>query len=148
MPDTIYVTQKDVTDACKRLGLSDWANLKDGQIDVAETEKLRQIVGAETLKVSIKDFQLGLEIELEHGRRFPDANITNNHPVLTAKIVLAHLKESLEYYVRLDCMELETEIFDAMIAGDIRRLRLKRAALAVRRQDLEARLLASLKRAI
>jgi len=37
--------------------------------------------------------------------RFPDANVTDNHPVLTEKIVLAHLKESLLYYKRLAVAE-------------------------------------------
>jgi len=36
-------------------------------------------------------------VELEHGTRFKDANVTNNHPLLTGKIVFAHLKESLYY---------------------------------------------------
>ena len=91
MPDTIYVTEQDVTDTCARMGLSDWTDLKDAQIDASEAKKLRQVIGAETLEISLEDFHLGLEIELEHGRRFPDAIVTNNHPVLTAKIVLAHL---------------------------------------------------------
>ncbi len=147
MPDTIYVTEQDVTDTCARMGLSDWTDLKDAQIDASEAEKLRQVIGAETLEISLGDFHLGLEIELEHGRRFPDANVTNNHPVLTAKIVLAHLKESLDYYVRLDCMELETEVFDAMLSRDLPRLLQKRSQLAMRRQALEKRLLARLKSA-
>jgi hypothetical protein len=40
-------------------------------------------------------------VELEHGTRYPEANVTNNHPILTGKIVLAHLKETLDYYQRL-----------------------------------------------
>ena len=37
--------------------------------------------------------------KLEHDTRFPDADATNNHPVLAGNIVLAHLKESLLCYL-------------------------------------------------
>ena len=44
--------------------------------------------------------------EIEHGIRYQSANVTNNHPILTGKIVLAHLKETLDYYDRLEVAEL------------------------------------------
>jgi hypothetical protein len=50
--------------------------------------------------------------------RFKDANVTNNHPILTGKIVLAHLKESLDYYKRLDVAEIEGDLLKAVHAGD------------------------------
>ncbi len=33
--------------------------------------------------------------------QYSDSDVTKNHPVLTAKIVLAHVKEMLDYYQRL-----------------------------------------------
>jgi hypothetical protein len=54
-----------------------------------------------------------LEVELEHGLSFSDANVTNNHPILTGKIVLAHLKETLDYYVRLRVTEIEGDMVKA-----------------------------------
>jgi hypothetical protein len=63
-----------------------------------------------------------LEVELEHGVQFPDANVTNNHPVLTGKIVLAHLKEMLDYYLRLEVAELEGDLFKASRAGDAEKM--------------------------
>ena len=30
-----------------------------------------------------------MEVDLEHGMQFKDANVTNNHPLLTGLIVLA-----------------------------------------------------------
>ena len=66
------------------------------------------------MKIPIKDFQRGLEVELEHGIRFPEANVTNNHPIITGKIVLAHFKESLDYYQRLEVAELEGDILKAV----------------------------------
>jgi hypothetical protein len=68
------------------------------------------------MKIPIKDFKLGLEVELEHGIRFPEANVTNNHPIVTGKIVLAHFKESLDYYQRLEVAEIEGDLLKAVVA--------------------------------
>ena len=65
---------------------------------------------------------LGLEVELEHGTRFSDANVTNNHPLLTGKIVMAHLKESMDYYRRLEVAELEGDIVKAIVEGNQNKL--------------------------
>ncbi len=46
------------------------------------------------MEISVENFRVGLEVELEHGILFEEANVTNNHPILTGKIVLAHFKES------------------------------------------------------
>ena len=59
-----------------------------------------------------------MEVELEHGLTFPDANVTNNHPILTGLIVLAHLKEMLDYYDRLEVAELEGDILKALEKGN------------------------------
>jgi len=40
-------------------------------------------------------------------------------------IVLAHLKESLDYYLRLDVAEIEGDVLKAIIAKDPERLRTK-----------------------
>jgi len=61
-------------------------------------------------------------VELEHGLQFPDANVTNNHPILTGKIVLAHLKEMLDYYIRLNVAELEGDLLKASKKGDAEKL--------------------------
>jgi hypothetical protein len=53
----------------------------------------------------IEQFRLGLEVELEHGRRDPDTDVTHDDPILTGKIALAHLKELPDYYTRLARME-------------------------------------------
>ena len=61
---------------------------------------------------------------LEHGLAFSDANVTNNHPILTGRIVLAHLKETLDYYIRLRVAEIEGQI-KAFVAKDAAKLMLK-----------------------
>ncbi len=68
------------------------------------------------MKIKLEDFRMGLEVELEHGIQFPEANVTNNHPILTGKIVIAHFKESLDYYRRLDVAEIEGDIQKAVFS--------------------------------
>ncbi len=49
--------------------------------------------------------------------------MTNNHPLLTGKIVLAHLKESLDYYKRLEVAELEGDLLKAFVAKDLAKVK-------------------------
>ena len=113
-----YVTKEEVKRVCEQLGLSDWTAISSAEVDLKEAQIIRALVGAEALEISAQEFKRGLEIELEHGLTFPDANVTNNHPVLTGKIVLAHLKEMLDYYTRLDIAELEGDLLKAFTSGD------------------------------
>lgn len=47
-----------------------------------------------------------MNVELEHGTVGGDVtNVTNDHPGMTARIALAHLKELPDYYERLERME-------------------------------------------
>jgi hypothetical protein len=68
------------------------------------------------VKVSVENFRVGLEVELEHGIRFSEANVTNNHPILTGKIVLAHFKETSDYYQRLEVAEIEGDLLNAVVS--------------------------------
>jgi hypothetical protein len=52
-----------------------------------------------------------MNVELEHGQRDPATNVTNDDPLMTGKIALAHLKEFPDYYERLEKMETEAEAF-------------------------------------
>jgi hypothetical protein len=97
-----YITTEEVQRVCRELGIRDWTQLKEAAVTVEEAQIIRNSVGAETTQITADEFRRGLEVELEHGLQFPDANVTNNHPVLTGKIVLAHLKETLDYYSRLE----------------------------------------------
>ncbi len=59
--------------------------------------------------IPLEQFLLGINVELEHGLRDPQTNITNNDPILTGKIAWAHLKEYSDYYDRLKEIEEENE---------------------------------------
>ena len=95
-----YVSKEEVQKICEKLGIRDWTKLTRAEVELKEAEKIRELVGGEALDVSVEEFQRGLEIELEHG------------------IVLAHLKEMLDYYTRLEVAELEGDLLKALINGD------------------------------
>jgi len=59
----------------------------------------------------IVQFRTGLDVELEHGRRDRATNVTDDDPITTAKIALAHLNEFPDYYTRLTKLEKEAKAF-------------------------------------
>lgn len=117
-----FVAREEVQRICQELGIRDWTKLSDSQVLFEEAKVIQVEVGAEAQEIPTEWFQQGLEVELEHGIRFPDANVTNNHPLLTGKIVLAHLKEMLDYYLRLEVAELEGDLLKASRKGDSEKL--------------------------
>src|SRR4030067_3628862 len=120
-----YVTAKEVGRVCAEIGLDDWSKRKEALVPTQEASKILAIVNTEGMAIPLEDFRMGLEVELEHGTRFSDANVTNNHPVLTGKIVIAHLKESMDYYKRLEVAELEGDLLKALIAKKPAKIELK-----------------------
>jgi hypothetical protein len=113
-----YVTKDEVRRVCKELRIRDWTRLSKPQATKDEAKKILAAVNTEKMPIDPEEFRAGLDVELEHGTRFKDANVTNNHPVITGKIVIAHLKESLDYYKLLEVAELEGDLLKAVAAGD------------------------------
>jgi hypothetical protein len=76
-----------------------------------EAAEIGRTIGIDwdTVPFDIEQFRIGLEVELEHGARDPDTNVTGDDPILTGKIALAHLREISDYYTRLAIMEAEGE---------------------------------------
>ena len=66
-------------------------------------------LGIDWSKFDIEQFRMGLDVELEHGLIDPHTNVTNDDPIMTGKIALAHLNEFGDYYTRLYEMEEEAE---------------------------------------
>ena len=110
-----YVSVQEVKRVCAELRIRDWTMLKKAEALLEETEKILAELETGEIRIALEDFKLGLEVELEHGIRFPEANVTNNHPILTGKIVLAHFKESLDYYQRLEVAEIEGDLLKAVV---------------------------------
>jgi Protein of unknown function (DUF5661) len=62
-----------------------------------------------TSRFDVEQFRMGLEVELEHGRRDPLTNVSDDDENTTGKIAWAHLNEFPDYYTRLARMEAEAE---------------------------------------
>lgn len=62
-------------------------------------------------RFDLEQFRIGMDVELEHGKRDQQTNVTNDDPLTTGKIALAHLREFPDYYTRLAKMEKEAEDF-------------------------------------
>ncbi|MBN1857410.1 MAG: hypothetical protein JW846_10725 [Dehalococcoidia bacterium] len=138
-----YITVDEVKRVCKELGFRDWTTLKDASVTAEEAQKVLGVVNTAGMPIAVEDFRMGLDVELEHGFMYPDANVTNNHPVLTGMIVLAHLKEALDYYQRLDVAEIEGDMAKAAEAGNADKLFAKYKKLVVAKKalaDAEAKL--------
>jgi len=125
-----YITKDEVKNVCKTLKIRDWTQLKEAKVLPKEVKILLAEVNTAKMKIDPEEFRKGLEVELEHGIRFKDANVTNNHPVVTGMIVLAHLKESLDYYKLLDVAELEGDLLKAVAAGNMAKVKKEYKKLA------------------
>lgn len=137
-----YVTVDEVKRVCKELGFRDWTKLKEAKVLPREARAILAKVNATKMPIGLEDFRAGLEVELEHGLRFKDANVTNNHPILTGLIVLAHFKESLDYYKLLEVAELEGDLVKAVAAGNAPKIkryygRLAAARIALSQAELK-----------
>jgi hypothetical protein len=53
----------------------------------------------------LDQFRSGMDVELKRGRHDAATNVTDDDPVVTGKIALAHLNEFPDYYTRLERME-------------------------------------------
>jgi hypothetical protein len=76
---------------------------------VEEAKRIGETLGINWNKFDVEQFRMGLDVELEHGKRDPNTNVTQDDEVLTGKIALAHLNEFPDYYTRLQKMESEAE---------------------------------------
>ena len=57
----------------------------------------------------LDEFRMGMDVELEHGLHDLATNVSDDDPLVTARIALAHLNEFPDYYTRLDRMEEEAK---------------------------------------
>ena len=140
-----YVTAQEVRRVCTAMGLSDWSKKTDPSVSEKEAAVILEIVNTQSMAIPLEEFRKGLEVELEHGVRFDDANVTNNHPVLTGKIVLAHLKETMDYYLRIDVAEIEGDLLKAILSNRMAKISDKYNKLIAAQQSLNAFVAAQLK---
>ena len=134
-----YITKEEVRRVCSEIGIRDWTALTEAKVKIEEADLIKTLIGGEALAISTEDFRDGLEVELEHGMAFSDANVTNNHPILTGRIVLAHLKETLDYYIRLRVAEIEGDMLKALVLKNPEKLMLKCRLWVAAKADLAER---------
>jgi hypothetical protein len=79
------------------------------EFGLAEAEAIGKALGVSWDTFDVEQFTLGMNVELEHGRRDPETDVTHDEPLLTGKIALAHLKEIPDYYTLLTTMEQEAK---------------------------------------
>jgi hypothetical protein len=84
------------------------------------TEEARRVgdeIGVDWTRFDLEQFRAGMDVEFEHGTHDPQTNVTDDDPIVTGKIALAHMKEFPDYYVRLAQMESEAERYWAEQQG-------------------------------
>jgi len=140
-----YVTKDEVRKICREIGLQDWTEIEEPEVSGEEAGIILKLVNVLNMDIPREEFRRGLEIELEHGTMYPDANVTNNHPLLTGKIVLAHLKEMMDYYERLEVAEVEGDLLQAIKEKNTARIEKKYRKLAGARQELARVILEQMK---
>jgi DNA-directed RNA polymerase alpha subunit len=74
-----------------------------------EAKQIGEKLGIDWSRFDVEQYRVGLDVELEHGKIDPHTNVTDDDPIMTGKIALAHLNELSDYYTRLTEMEEEAE---------------------------------------
>ncbi len=77
----------------------------------AQAQEIATQIGIQwdAVRFDLEQFRMGMDVELEHGSRDVQTNVTNDDPLTTGKIALAHLREFPDYYTRLAKMESDAE---------------------------------------
>jgi len=78
---------------------------------IEKAKEIGEQLNVDWSKFDVEQFRQGMNVELEHGTENPKTNVTNDDPLMTGKIALAHLNEFPDYYTRLEKMEKEAKQF-------------------------------------
>ncbi|MCK4553449.1 hypothetical protein KAU19_00610 [Candidatus Parcubacteria bacterium] len=76
---------------------------------IEQAKQIGEQLGIDWNKFDVEQFRMGMDVELEHGTVDSNTNVTDDDPLTTGKIALAHLNEFPDYYTRLEKMEKEGE---------------------------------------
>ena len=74
-----------------------------------QAKEIGEQLGITWDKYDVEQFRMGMDVELEHGTIDHNTNVTDDNPLITGKIALAHLNELPDYYTRLEEMEEQGE---------------------------------------
>ena len=83
----------------------------DARFTIEEAREAGERIGIDwaTSLFDAEQFRIGMDVELEHGTRDPETDVTGDDVLVTAKIARAHLDELPDYYTRLGKMEADAE---------------------------------------
>jgi hypothetical protein len=70
--------------------------------DINQARQIGDALGIDWNQYEIHEFQMGLEVELEHGVRDPNKIITHDDLLFAGKIAWAHLNDNADYYLRFE----------------------------------------------
>lgn len=87
------------------------AKSKRSEFSLQEAKQIGEKLSINWQDFDVEQFQMGLNVELEHGAVNAITNVTDDSPVLTGKVALAHLNEIPDYYTRLAIMETEAKLY-------------------------------------
>lgn len=76
-----------------------------------QAKEIGDKLGVDWAKFDVEQLRMGMDVELEHGLVDANTNVTNDDPLMTGKIALAHLNEFSDYYTRLKELEEKAEEF-------------------------------------
>lgn len=79
------------------------------QYSEEDAKRIGDKLGIDWEEIDLSEFRIGLGVELEHGTRDPQTDVTGDDEILTGKIALAHLREFPDYYTRLEKLEAEAD---------------------------------------
>ena len=82
-----------------------------------EAKRIGNTLNLDWTQIQLEEFRAGLAVELGHGTRDPETNVTHDDEILTGKIALAHLREYPDYYTRLAQLEKDAEDYWANKSG-------------------------------
>lgn len=85
------------------------------RFSLAEAKRIGDAIGINWQAFDVEQFLMGLKVELEHGTRETQTNVTDDDALITGKIAFAHLKEFPDYYTRLSAMEKEADEYWANV---------------------------------
>ena len=91
--------------------IPEFKHMKKKTFTLAQAKAIGKQLGVIWDKCDVEQFHAGLLVELEHGTDVQATNVTDDDPLITGKIALAHLAEFPDYYTRLKKMEQEAKRF-------------------------------------
>jgi hypothetical protein len=77
------------------------------KLNAKDAREIGDDIGINWESIILSEFTKGVNVEFEHGTRYPQSNVTDNDKKMTGKIAWAHLKEFPDYYSRLAILEKE-----------------------------------------